>query len=185
MKKVLWLIVCLMTMVLSVNAQDDMYMVRNNTKNKSVSASVPTNVANDFRIGEWFRETTDADELKSTKGNTYITYIGDDGFVTYLISEGKLFFNTDKGLFDYDIYDHSKGFLIGFYDINDNLVEKVKTDLRSFLVFGSRKDKICITNKGLNEKIWGYINNHKGFVRFVIDRYERSDFDIKVPCINN
>jgi hypothetical protein len=42
----------------------------------------------------------------------------------------------------------------------------------------------CV-KKDVGEKIVSFLKNQKGFVRIIAERYSKSDFDIKIPCMNN
>jgi len=163
MKKVLWIIVCLMTMMVSVNAQSE-----------------------GFKLDEWFIEHSEVDELKGIGGNEYFTYVvRGEGFITYCTNRDQFSVSAYKGMFDYDMYDYPKFIIIGIYDKDNKLVEKVSSKVKDFEVFGKYKDLLSINSKEINKKIWLHIKNNKGFVRFVIGRFNGNDFDIKVPCMKN
>ena len=164
MKKCIMAIVCLMTMVVSANAQVD---------------------NDDVKIGEWFTNTTAGDELKGTSDDSKTCFIASEGFIMYLHNANTFALHTNVGFFDYDSYDNAKSVIIGFYDKDKNLVEKLKSKKSDFHIFGAHKDGVLIYSKNLNKAIWDYINNKKGYVRFIIDRYNKLDFDFEVPCMNN
>lgn len=155
-------LVCLMTTVISVNAQSD-----------------------EAKIGEWFTNTTAGDELKGTSDDSETCFLTLDGFIMYLHNANTFALHTNAGFFDYDYDDNAKSVIIGFYDKDKNLVEKLKSKKSDFKVFGAHKDGVFIYSKSLNKAICDYINNEKGYVRFIIDRYNKLDFDFEVPCMNN
>ena len=158
MKKVLWLIVCLMTMVVSVNAQNG-----------------------------WETRKSGGDELKGYSPSVAHLYKCDEGDICFFDgSESTFMVSTYNGFFDYDVDDYVKGAIIGLYDINDNLIEKIKTPTQRTFWVGEKNHHIMVcVKKDVGEKIVSFLKNQKGFVRIIAERYSRSDFDIKIPCMNN
>ena len=185
MKKVLWLIVCLMTMVLSVNAQNG-----------------------------WEKTTFDGDELLGTETYVATSFeVNGVGMVVYYSNDNSIKLVTDKGIFDYK--DDKVTVTIGYYNENGDLVKKrcesfyigksssscqyiyelSKLTARKLEFDASfKKKKIkelylkmaeeCRIDKG--KEFVDYITTQKGFVRFVAEKYgTNTKFDIKVPCINN
>ena len=161
MKKVLWLIVCLMTMVVSVNAQNG-----------------------------WETLKSGGDELKGSSPSVEHLYKCDEGEICFFDGSESIFMVvTYNGFFDYDVDNYVKGAIIGLYDINDNLIEKIKTPTQRTFWVGwvgeENKDMMGCIKKDVGEKIVSFLKNQKGFVRIIAERYSRSDFDIKIPCMNN
>lgn len=158
MKKVLWLIVCLMTMVVSVNAQNG-----------------------------WETYKSGGDELKGSSPYVAHIYRCKEGEICLCDnSESTFLVATYNGIFDYDVDNYVKGAIIGLYDINGNLIEKIKTPTqRTFWVIEENGDVMSCIKKDVREKIVSFLKNQKGFVRIIAERYSRSDFDIKIPCMNN
>lgn len=183
MKKVLWLIVCLMTMVVSVNAQS------------------------------WKETKFDGDELLGTKGYvaTSLSVSGIGMVVFYSDNAVKLV--AEKGIFDYHdkkvtvrigYYDENgellkrrcETFYIGKtgsscqYDhrFSELTAERFEFDARfeknkEHKEFLLKQAEICRIDKG--KEFVDFIRNNKGYVRFVAEKYgTNTAFDIKVPCMN-
>lgn len=156
MKKVLWLIVCLMTMVLSVNAQN------------------------------WQTETTQGDELKGTSAKTMNIYTDDSGTFVFTNEDSYAFMVvTNEGIFDYDIDKYAKRTIVGLYDANNVLIEKLDLPLQRTFITSSHGKVMGCVKKNVGEKILSFIKSEKGYVRIIAGRYDRTDFDFKVPCLNN
>jgi len=156
MKKFIMALVCLMTMVLSVNAQNG-----------------------------WNKTVFNADELKGTESYTSYYYEDVNGMVVFFSNEPCYKLVTQSGIFDYGVLgDDDVIVTIGFYDINNKLIKKEQS---AFYV--SSKDKgSCFLSAALKERgafFKKYIEEEKGYVRIIAPRYGRSDFDIKIPCMNN
>ena len=65
-------------------------------------------------------------------------------------------------------------------------MNKIKTPTQRTFWVGEKNHHImgCV-KKDVGEKIVSFLKNQKGFVRIIAERYSRSDFDIKIPCMNN
>lgn len=178
MKKFIMALVCLMTMVMSVNAQ-----------------------VNGWKIG-----TTEADELLGTTEDTYYLYMdGDKGGVIfyksepkklYLIAPDDAMFNTrDLGFRDFGRSGNVVGVFItyGMYNNNDKLVKKDKNCV--FEEIGREVANRIVSRKGtgmgmtmrnVGKELIEYMKNEKGYVRIVAPLFHTNrNFDIKVPCMNN
>ena len=186
MRKLLWLIVCLMTMVVSVNAQNG-----------------------------WERTTFNGDELLGTETYVATSFeVSGVGMVVYYSNDNSVKLVTNKGIFDYK--DDNVTVTIGYYNENGDLVEKRCESfyigksssscqyIHEMSELTARKFEMeAAFKKDKNEKEWyleiaekcridkgkefvDYITTQKGYVRFVADKYgTNSKFDIKVPCMNN
>ena len=131
----------------------------------------------------WQPITIDGDELKGTESYVVYNYNTGDGILGFYENTGIIVIMTDKGIFDYDSDDYAKGVVIGLYDKNEKLVEKVQTPTqRTFHVANRGHSAFCVRDD-VNAKLVEYIKNNNGYVRIVVDRWERGDFDIKVPCM--
>jgi hypothetical protein len=159
MKRLIMAIVCLMTMVFSANAQNG-----------------------------WEKTKFPGDELKGEKETCLNIYTNDEG--SFVFSDEKddgFMVTTQRGFFDYDIDNYAKGTIIGLYDQNGVLLEKMDLPTqRTFFTTSSSNHKTmgCI-KKAAAKKIISFIKEQKGYVRIIAERYSRTDFDIKVPCMNN
>jgi hypothetical protein len=174
MKKVLWLIVCLMTMVIgltSCNSKANDYPKTEEEKTDVICDS-------------WHDLKIDADELTGTKEHTVYYYSTKDGEVVVPSDNKEAFiFSTFDGIFDtnYERGEWVAEVIIGLYDINDKLIEKIENG-----VFFVLDNGLCGTGDDkINNKINSFIKTKKGFVRVVASKYADENFDIKVPCMNN
>lgn len=150
MKKVLWLIVCLMTMVVSANAQNG-----------------------------WDKMVYDADELEGTESYTSYCYWDEDGMVVFNSNSSIYALSTNRGFFDYK--GNSVSVIVGFYDLDGKLLKK-ETSL--FYVSPGKRD-CCFSSKEEGIFFKKYIEEERGYVRFIVPRYGKSNFDFKIPCMNN
>ena len=175
MKKVLWFIVCLMTMafgLLSCNSKANVYTKTEEEKTDVICDS-------------WYDLKIDADELTGTKEHTIYCYRTKDGEVVVPNDNNKSFiFITFDGIFDtkYEFGERvAEEVIIGLYDINDKLIEKIEND-----VFFVLDNGFCASvNDKINNKINSFIKAKKGFVRIVANKFAKGNFDIKIPCMNN
>ena len=183
MKKVLWLIVCLMTMVVSASAQN------------------------------WKETKFDGDELLGTKSYTATSLsVSGVGMVVFY-SDNAVKLVTEKGIFDYHdkkvtvrigYYDKNgellkrrcETFYVGktgsscqydhrFSELTaerfefDAIFEKNK-EHKEFLL---KQAEECRVDKG--KEFVDFIRSSNGYVRFVVEKYGTNNvFDIKVPCMN-
>ena len=164
MKKVLWLIVCLMTMVVSANAQSS-----------------------------WVSVTHEADELTDQKAYTSLVYTAESGTIVLWDNDGKKFRIIANNVFDSKYGENGymvKGSffhaIVGYYDINDKLVDKRTC---SFII-GSNHHEGNSIRYGMKryegKHIISFLRNEKGYVRIVAPLYgTNAKFDIKVPCLSN
>ena len=187
MKKLLWLIVCLMTMVMSTNAQDDMYLAHNSNETSEINVN---NAANN----NWLPIKIEADELLGNDTYTALIYSTSDASVILWDNNDKKFritahnqvFDSKYGENGYMVKGNFFHAIVGYYDINGKLIDKRTC---SFIVGNTHKegDSIRFGMKRYEGKhIVSYLRNKKGYVRIVTSLYlSNNKFDIKVPCLNN
>jgi hypothetical protein len=189
MKKVLWLIVCLMTMVVSVNAQnDDVYGVSKVAK----TSLAPINDDSANNNG-WVILTHEADELIGNDEYKSISYsVPNVGSVILWDNENKKFRIVADDVFDSEVTKWNFGYkslftaIVGYYDINGKLLEK--TSCLFEIGANHRQGNSIRNNWGVNEAktIIPYLREKRGFVRIVAPLSgTNGKFDIKVPCLNN
>lgn len=143
--------------------------------------------------GEWKVVTTEADDLKGTTGGEVYIYSENDvgDFVVWdwkepqfrlICSQGQ--FNINSG---YSSYTGAYAFvtvLIGLYDDDGKLIEKFDMNLdresnkaNQFIYANTSR----IGHKKKIKKIFESLQSGKGYVRIVAPRYNRTDFDMKIP----
>ena len=170
--------VCLMTMVVSVNAEND----RNSAAEKN----------------GWIVTTHEADELIGNDEYNSIAYIGDDDSKIVLWDKNDKDFRiicNEGNIFDYKVGSNGWSFntnmklfvaTVGYYDSNNKLLKKKEC---GFQIEGNASEARSIKyGMGGNEgkRIVAFLKNEKGYIRIIAPLYNtRRKFDIKVPCMNN
>lgn len=187
MKKVLWLIVCLMTMVMSVNAQNDMYIFSQEEKVQPINMESISN--------GWAVKTYEADELIGTKSYTSLIYSTNVGSVVLWDNEVKKFrIISDDGLFDFKVtkagWDWSDRTLfvatIGLYDLNGKLIKKKKVWFEKGANHSQAVSTAGSSGKNEGKDVITFLRNNKGYVRIVAPLSSTNlNFDIKIPCLKN
>ena len=139
----------------------------------------------DVICDSWYDLKFDADELTGSKERTIYCYRTKDGEVVVPNDNNEAFmFYTFDGIFDTN-YEFGESIaekvIIGLYDINGKLIEKIENGV--FFVLDSG---LCATGDNkINNKINSFIKTKKGFVRVVANKFAEGNFDIKIPCIKN
>jgi hypothetical protein len=139
----------------------------------------------------WQTTEFEADELKGQSAYTAYFYTDEDGNKLTMWSSEKDYFRITSGthIFDYIVSGSVKevGVTVGFYDKNDNLIEKIQMTfwpddnprIAHNSIFMPR-------NKKKGEKVIQYLQKEEGYVRFIAPLYHSvSGFDLKVPCIKS
>ena len=144
----------------------------------------------------WQKIYVEADELKGEKGGEVFMFTDPNvgSFVVWdfnrpqfrLVSDKELFNTTIASGFGYTI----KGLtaIVGIYDSNGNLKEKFNMwlDLEDNTShrFVRTRDAGGMSNpvgqKGKVKKIFKALQSSDGYVRIVAERYNSSDFDLKI-----
>ena len=148
--------------------------------------------------GEWQKHESKADELKGSTGGTYYTYTvpGVGGFMfndfdTYqysIISDG-VQFNIETGYSQFAGSYAGITVLVGIYDDDGQLKEKFKMWLDRMDNMGNYAVKTRnaggmanpVGQKGKVKKIFKALQSDGGYVRIVAERFQRNDFDLKIP----
>lgn len=147
--------------------------------------------------GKWETTVTEGDDLKgTTAGKTYVYNVEGMGrfglwdWKTYqfcLVSD-EAQFNIDAGYSRYTGSYAGVDIVVGIYDDNDKLVEKFKMWLDRVDNKGNQMVKTRnqgamsnpVGQKGKVKKIFNVLNGGKGYVRIVTERFQTTDFDIKI-----
>ena len=148
--------------------------------------------------GKWLKQESEADELRGSRGGTYYSYIvpGLGGFMIYGFDTYQYFLISDSGQFNIDAgYNRFAGsyagvtVLVGIYDDDGQLKEKFKmwldrVDNKGNCIVRTR-DAGGMMNpvgqKGKVKKIFKALQSDSGYVRIIAERFQRTDFDIKIP----
>ena len=178
--------VCLMTMVTSVNAQDDIYGYSHKKKNTKIEYNVSGATQNG-----WIISKQNADELMGVQEHTLLLYVNNGcsfGFAD--TDDTRIYIGCDKGIFDTEVtkwaFQYKSLFeaVVGYYDEANKLIEKKKC------LFEVKKDVTTAVSIADN---WGkkeakniipYLINKRGYVRIVAP-LRNGKCDITIPCMNN
>lgn len=110
--------------------------------------------------------------------------IEDFGGAGYYNNLNELVVNTQNGVFNFD---EDTGYIpsvtIKLYNRNNKLIERCTSN--KFIAGGTYMDYAVCRDTQLNKKVIDFIKNKRGYVQFIIHRYNLKDFIIKVPCFNN
>lgn len=178
-----------------INLQGDVSAVQMYSTSVKVSEGNPTSGK-----GGWEITKIDADELKGNEAYTAYKYYqpGEGSFIFWGFNEFQYRIFSDNGIFNYQSgYNRYSGsysgesVTVGLYDGNDNLIEKFdmwldkESDkggsyLRTRNAGGMSNP---VGQKGKVKKILKHLQGDSGFVRIVATRYNRADFDIKIPPV--
>ena len=147
--------------------------------------------------GKWMKQESEADELKGLTGNTYYTYTvpGVGGFMFYgfdtyqfcLLSDG-VQFNIETGYNQFSGSYAGVSVLVGIYDGDGQLTEKFSMWLDRVDNMGNYAVKTRnaggmsnpVGQKGKVKKIFKALRSDGGYVRIVAERFQRTDFDMKI-----
>ena len=148
----------------------------------------------------WVITKQEADELKGNEAYTSYMYNqpGEGSFVFWGFEEYQFRIISENGVFNYESgYNQYSGsysgesVTVGLYDGNDKLIEKfnmwLDRDKSKSGTFLNTRNAGTMSNpigqKGKVKKIFKHLQGNCGYVRIVAERYNHSDFDIKIPPI--
>lgn len=147
--------------------------------------------------GVWEKTTIEADELKGQVGGEVMIYTvsqmgsfvcwGWDNYQFRLTSD-EAQFNINAGYNQYSGSYAGVSILVGIYDNNDKLIEKFNMWLDREDNVGNRfvrtRNAGTMSNpvgqKGKVKKIFKALQSNSGYVRIVTERFNTTDFDIKI-----
>ena len=178
-----------------INLQGHVSAVQMYSTSVKVSEGNPTSGK-----GGWEITKIDADELKGNEAYTAYKYYqpGEGSFIFWGFNEFQYRIFSDNGIFNYQSgYNRYSGsysgesVTVGLYDGNDNLIEKFEmwldkesdkggSYLRTRNAGGMSNP---VGQKGKVKKILKHLQGDSGYVRIVATRYNRADFDIKIPPV--
>ena len=147
--------------------------------------------------GVWEKTVTEADELKGEVASDVYVYKVDGlgrlilwGWDTYqfrLVSE-EAQFNIDSGYSRYTGSYAGVDIMVGIYDESGKMVDKFKmwldreSNLANQVVRTRNAGTMSnpVGQKGKVKKIFKVLNGGKGYVRIVTERFQTTDFDMKI-----
>lgn len=140
--------------------------------------------------GIWSTGELEADELKGQAAEAYYSYevAGEGSFVFWDWDDFLFKINTDKGVFDVWYYEQTGDryirILLGLYDLNGKLVEKLNTELRADVSGRSawilKQGMYSPTTRKKIKKMKHALKSGEGYVRVLCDRKSAPEFDLKV-----
>ncbi len=147
---------------------------------------------------DWSVQDVSGDELKGT--SDYKAFIFTEGAYHFVFWENdnntfRLYIDKEKGFFNYSSIRGKKGNhivlgLVGFYDESDKLIDKIENfclelddDGTPNSAHPNRYTRMGGNNNKNVRKIISFINDSKGYVRFVYDLYGGDELDFKVKCM--
>lgn len=148
----------------------------------------------------WEITKQEADELKGNEAYSSYMYKqpGVGSFVFWGFEEYQFRIISDDGVFNYESgYNQYTGsysgeiITVGLYDDQDKLIEKfsmwLDRDKSKGGTFLNTRNAGTMSNpvgqKGKVKKIFKHLQGNSGYVRIVAARYNRTDFDIKIPPV--
>lgn len=147
--------------------------------------------------GVWEKTVTEADELKGEVASDVYVYRVEGlgslilwGWDTYqfrLVSE-EAQFNIDAGYSSYTGSYAGVGIMVGIYDESGKMVDKFnmwldrENNLANQVVRTRNAGTMSnpVGQKGKVKKIFKMLNGGKGYVRIVTERFQTTDFDMKI-----
>ncbi len=180
---------------LSKKIRGDAYAIQMYTLPKKVTA--PTKSSGE---AGWEITKQEADELKGNEAYTINMYSvpGEGSFVFWGFDEYQFRIISDDGIFNYDSgYNRYSGsysgesITVGLYDDNNKLIEKFnmwldKDRSKGGHILNTRNAGSLgnpVGQKGKVKKIFKHLQGKSGYVRIIATRYNRADFDIKIPPV--
>ena len=142
--------------------------------------------------GSWRKSVIEADELKGQEASVaYLFNQPEMGtFVFWGFNEFQFRLISEESQFDVTYSSSSTGIMVhvGLYDENDRLTDKFDMwlDRESSRAnrFVRTRDAGGMMNpigqKGKVKKIFNHLRGGKGYVRIVTERYNNTDFDLKI-----
>ena len=146
----------------------------------------------------WEKTIEPADELKGTE--EMVKYKMTDSTANQAIAfyqpgdywkvgvGGKVFQPDKRGMIHKKTLNMVGYATIGFYDEQNNLIKKWENcliELTNGLQVAEASSNIWgKTSKGCRDVV-PYLMNERGFVRIIIPTVRGTEFDMKVPCVNN
>lgn len=142
----------------------------------------------------WKHFVTEADELTGEKGHESDTYTDETGNAFVIWSdEGENFrVISSSSIFDFVGEYRTVTAIIGYYDMNNKLIEKNEIQLIATEGQASQAEPNMVpmirplSNKKRVKMLLDFVRNKQGYVRILAPLYgTNGKFDIKIPCLKN
>lgn len=143
---------------------------------------------------QWEHFITEADELIGEVGHESDIFTDENGNVFVMWSDESENFRVISGtsIFNYIGDIRSVMATIGYYDMNNKLIEKNDIQLLVSDGQGNQAEPNMVPmirplpNKKRVRMLLDYVQKKQGYVRILVPLYgTNAMFDIKVPCLNN
>lgn len=143
---------------------------------------------------QWFCETREADELKGISKQKIYSYFqeGVGAFQFSELREDLYWLKAETGIFNVESSYGITGcsVLVGIYDNSGHLIDKFSMYLDKqspdlIMTRNAGSLSIPVGQKKKVKKIMEHLKNEKGAIRIVAPMYNKPDFDIFIPCMNN
>lgn len=142
----------------------------------------------------WEHSVTEADELIGEKGHESDVYTDENGNVFVMWSDESENFRVISGTAIFNFFGDIRSVMatIGYYDLNNKLIEK--NDIQLLVSEGQATQAEPnmvpmirpLPNKKRVKMLLDYVQNKQGYVRILAPLYgTNAKFDIKVPCLKN
>lgn len=143
---------------------------------------------------KWEHFVTEADELIGEAGHESDMYTDETGNVFVMWSDESENFRVISGTSIFNFVGDIRSVMatIGYYDMNNKLIEK--NDIQLLVSEGQANQAEPnmvpmirpLPNKKRVKMLLNYIQKKEGYVRILVPLYgTNGKFDIKIPCINN
>jgi hypothetical protein len=143
---------------------------------------------------KWEHFVTEADELIGEAGHESDMYTDETGNVFVMWSDESENFRVISGTSIFNFVGDIRSVMatIGYYDMNNKLIEK--NDIQLLVNEGQANQAEPnmvpmmrpLPNKKRVKMLLDYVQKKQGYVRILVPLYgTNGKFDIKIPCINN
>ena len=151
-------------------------------------ASLPT-LAQD-----WIRTSVKGDELLGTSDRVVLMFEDNGNLFQFNENDDKTYIlKTSESFFDFTSIKGAKGRfttngIVGIYDNSDNLIEKLEIVYEvlepATSCYPNKYTLMGGNNLKRSKKVIDYIKNGKGYIRFILPLHLTTNFDFKVPTLN-
>lgn len=142
----------------------------------------------------WDTTYWEADELTETQAYQSYSYTDNSGnsIVFWSFDDTDFRIVTGSNIFDYNGTIRSFYVIIGYYDSDNNFIEKNEIQMCTFEGAGNQAqanlDPLIrpFPNKKRCQQLHKFLQNNQGYVRIVAPLFGTNvKFDLRIPCVNN